>query len=57
MVILKTPKDLNNYICVHDKNIIFELYTKGYMPIYRDRNGLYFKKNNETEKIVNVMRL
>ena len=52
MVIRKTPTDIENYICVSDDNISFALQKMEIYPVYIDKHGLYYKKDDEIEMLL-----
>ena len=52
MVIRKTPTDIENYICVSDDNISFALQKMEIYPVYMDKHGLYYKKDDEIEMLL-----
>lgn len=46
MIIRGTPKNKNNFILV-DSETTLVLHSNGFMPMYIDENGIYYKKNKE----------
>lgn len=49
MVILGSPADVENYYMA-DEETAFTLHQKGFQPIYRDYDAVYFKKNKKLLK-------
>jgi hypothetical protein len=46
MIIRGTPKDKNNFILV-DSEMTKVLHSNGFIPMYIDKNGVYYKKDKE----------
>ena len=46
MIIRGTPKNKDNYILV-DSETTLVLHSNGFIPMYIDENGVYYKKNKE----------
>ena len=46
MIIRGTPKNKNNFILV-DSETTLVLHKNGFIPMYIDENGVYYKKNKE----------
>ena len=46
MIIRGTPKNKDNYILV-DSETTLVLHKNGFIPMYIDENGVYYKKNKE----------
>lgn len=49
MVIIGSPKDPTEYYLA-DEEIAFALHQRGFMPIYKDFDAIYFKKNKKLLK-------
>jgi hypothetical protein len=56
MIIRETPKDTSKYILV--KNNYFNAYLQenGYVPMYVDNKGVYYKKSGMLESILNMIK-
>jgi hypothetical protein len=56
MIIRETPKDTSKYILV--KNDYFNAYLQenGYVPMYVDNKGVYYKKSGMLESILNMIK-
>lgn len=50
---LGSPRDPTNYIVINDENMIEFLHASGFIPLYRDFTGTYFKK---TVELLNYMK-
>lgn len=50
---LGSPRDPTNYIKVIDESMIEFLHASGFIPLYRDSMGVYFKR---TIELLNYMR-
>ena len=46
MIIRGTPKNKNNFILVGSETTLV-LHKNGFVPMYIDENGVYYKKNKE----------
>jgi hypothetical protein len=46
MIIRGAPKNKNNFILV-DSETAKILHSNGFIPMYIDENGVYYKKNKE----------
>jgi hypothetical protein len=46
MIIRGAPKNKNNFILV-DSETTLVLHKNGFIPMYIDENGIYYKKNKE----------
>ena len=46
MIIRGTPKNKDNYILV-DSETTLVLHKNGFVPMYIDESGIYYKKNKE----------
>lgn len=46
MIIRGTPKNKDNYILV-DSETTLVLHKNGFIPMYIDESGIYYKKNKE----------
>jgi hypothetical protein len=46
MIIRGAPKNKNNFILV-DSETTLVLHKNGFIPMYIDENGVYYKKNKE----------
>ena len=46
MIIRGTPKNKDNYILV-DSETTLVLHKNGFIPMYIDENGVYYKNNKE----------
>lgn len=46
MIIRGAPKNKNNFILV-DSETTKILHSNGFIPMYIDENGVYYKKNKE----------
>lgn len=49
MVIIGSPKNPEEYY-IADEEVAFALHQKGFMPIYKDFDAIYFKKNKKLSK-------
>lgn len=49
MIICGTPKDIENYYLADDE-VAFALHQKGFVPMYKDFDAVYFKKNKKLLK-------
>lgn len=49
MIICGTPKDIDNYYLADDE-VAFALHQKGFVPMYKDFDAVYFKKNKKLLK-------
>ena len=46
MIIRETPKNKDNFILV-DSETTLVLHKNGFIPMYIDESGVYYKKNKE----------
>ena len=46
MIIRETPKNKDNFILV-DSETTLVLHKNGFIPMYIDESGIYYKKNKE----------
>ena len=46
MIIRGAPKNKDNYILVDSKTTLV-LHKNGFIPVYIDKSGIYYKKNKE----------
>lgn len=53
MVRIGTPDDIDNFICIDEGWLIFELHKAGFQPAWKDEDCLYFKKTRKLEKFLN----
>ena len=57
MVIRETPKDIEHYIKVYDKDKIIKLGEKGFTPKYIDSEFAYFEYSKEIiDAIVDIIQ-
>lgn len=57
MMIMGMPDDTNNFYCVDEGWLIFELHQAGAIPMYRDGDCVYFKKNNKLKKALKKLNI
>lgn len=53
MVRIGTPDDVENFVCVDDGWLAFELHKAGFQPAWKDEDCLYFKKTRKLERFLN----
>lgn len=56
MVIIGSPKNPNDYYLA-DEEIAFSLHQKGFVPIYKDFDAVYFKKNKKLLKALKELEI
>lgn len=52
MIKIQTPQNINNFILIKDSDKILELHKNGFLPCYKDLDGVYFKSTPEILKIL-----
>ena len=58
MIIRETPKDIERYIKVYDKDKIVRLGKKGFNPTYVDNDFAYFEYSKElVNAIIEIVQL
>ena len=50
MIRLGTPNDIENWFTVDEGWLIAELHCLGCVPVWKDSEAVYFKKNNKLIK-------
>lgn len=56
MVILGSPADVENYYMA-DEDTAFALHQKGFTPVYKDFDAVYFKKNKKLLKALKELEI
>lgn len=56
MVIRETPKDKSKYVSVKSKHLNDALQRIGYVPMFVDKDGVYYKKSKMLESILNILQ-
>lgn len=56
MVILGSPADVENYYMA-DEDTAFVLHQKGFNPVYKDFDAVYFKKNKKLLKALKELEI
>lgn len=56
MVIRDTPKDKSKYIMVKSKSLNDMLQRIGYHPMFVDSDGVYYKKSNMLNSVLNILQ-
>lgn len=51
MVIIGSPKNLEGYYMA-DEEIAFVLHQKGFVPVYKDADAIYFRLNKKLKKVL-----
>lgn len=56
MIILGSPADVENYYMA-DEDTAFVLHQKGFNPVYKDFDAVYFKKNKKLLKALKELEI